>query len=49
MMNIDKCKQNCDDVTCNTKVETKIDFHSDETKAVKRQVLRHLTEYDMDK
>jgi len=28
MINIDKCKQNCDDVTCNTKVETEIDLHS---------------------
>ena len=44
MINIDKYKQNCDDVTCNIKVETEIDVHSDVKQIVKWQVFRHVTE-----
>ena len=29
VININKYKQNCDDVTCNMKIETGIDIHSD--------------------
>ena len=44
VINIDKYKQNCDDVTCNIKVETEIDVHSDVKQIVKWQVFRHVTE-----
>jgi len=46
VININKYKQNCDDVTCNIKVETETDVHSDVKQAVKWQVLRHVTEYN---
>jgi len=49
MINIKRYKQNCDNVTCNIKVETEIDFHSDTKQAVKWQVLRHVTEYNTNK
>ena len=49
MMNINKYKPNCDDVTCNIKVETEIDVHSDVKQAVKWHVLRHVTEYNTNK
>jgi len=48
-MNINKYKQNRDKVTGNMKVELEIDVHSDVQRAVKWQVLRHVTEYHSNK
>jgi len=43
VININKYKQNSHDFTCNTKVETEIDVHSNIKQAVKLQVFRHAT------
>ena len=49
VININKYNHNRDDVTCNIKIDTQIDVHSDVKQAVKWQLFRHLTEYDMNK
>ena len=46
VMNINKCKQNCDDVTCNIKIETEIFVYVDVKQAVKWQAFWHVIEYN---
>jgi len=48
-MNIKKYKQNRDNVTCNIKVEIEMDFYRNVKQAVKKQVFRHVTEYNAKK
>jgi len=49
VININKYKQNRDNITCNIKVEIEIHVHRDVKQAVKCQVFRHVTEYNTNK